>query len=55
MLWWGLHDRSPEQVIEFFASQEDAEETLDVILGDEPQWAGILAIVPLELGELGPN
>lgn len=55
MLWWGIHDRSVRQVVEFFLSRDEAEETLEAILGDEPEWADILEIVPLELGEPGLN
>jgi hypothetical protein len=55
MLWWGIHDRSIERVIEFFVSRDGAEETLEEILGDEPEWASILEVVPLELGEVAWN
>jgi hypothetical protein len=49
------HDRSIEPVVEFFASREEAEETLEEILGDEPGWASILEIVTLELEDAAPN
>lgn len=55
VLWWGIHDRSVRQVVEFFVSRGEAEETLEVILGDEPEWASILEVVPLVLGDAVPN
>lgn len=33
----------------------EAEETLEAILGDEAEWAGILEVVPLELGDAAQN
>jgi hypothetical protein len=41
--------------VDFFASREEAEQTLEVILRDEPQWAGMMEIVPVEVGETGLN
>jgi hypothetical protein len=55
VLWWGIHDRSTERVVEFFLSRDEAEETLEAILGDEPEWASILEVVPLVLGDAMPN
>lgn len=55
MLWWGIHDRSVKHVVEFFLSRDEAEETLEVILGDEPEWVSILEVVPLELGDVAQN
>ena len=55
MVWWGIHDRSIKQVVDFFASREEAEQTLQVILGDEPGWVSILEVVPLDLGEAALN
>jgi hypothetical protein len=55
MPWWGIHDRSVRQVVDFFLSRDEAEETLQVILEDEPEWASILEVVPLELGDAAPN
>jgi hypothetical protein len=49
------HDRSVRQVVEFFLSRDEAEETLEAILGDEPEWASILEIVSLELGDAALN
>ena len=51
----GIHDRSIEPIVEFFASQDEAEETLEEILTDEPEWVSILEVVPLELGQAIPN
>jgi len=42
-------------VVEFFASRNEAEETLEEILRDEPEWASILEVVPLELGDASWN
>jgi hypothetical protein len=55
VLWWGIHDRSVRQVVELFSSRDEAERTLEEILGDEPEWASILEVVPLDLGEAAPN
>jgi hypothetical protein len=51
----GIHDRSVRQVVELFLSRDETEETLEAILGDEPEWASILEVVPLELGDAVPN
>jgi hypothetical protein len=42
------------EIIEFFADRDDAERMLRECLGDEPDWAEILAVVSLEL-EFSPN
>ena len=37
------------EILEVFADREDAEKTLRDCLSDEPNWAAILEVVPVEL------
>ena len=46
---WGLTDRFVDEVIEFYASREQAERALQAVLIDEPGWEGMIEIVPLPL------
>jgi hypothetical protein len=48
--FYGLADYSVQEVVEFFASREEAEKTLQDVLHDEPQWESILGLVRVELG-----
>jgi hypothetical protein len=48
--FWGLADHRVEEVIDFYATREQAEETLGQVLGDEPSWREILSVVPVILG-----
>jgi len=41
---------SVQEVIDFYASREDAELILEQVLEDEPGWAGTLEVVAVELG-----
>lgn len=37
------------QIIEFYSSQEEAEQALRDVLADEPEWQGELGVVAVEL------
>jgi hypothetical protein len=45
---YALRDRSVDELIEFFPSQEAAERTLAEILADEPQWSELLDLIAVE-------
>jgi hypothetical protein len=36
------------EIIEFYLSQQEAEQALRDVLADEPAWAGMLGVVPIE-------
>jgi len=55
MSFWGLADHSLHEVIEFYASAEEAEQTLKLVLADEPDWAGMLEVVEIDLGRSSDN
>jgi hypothetical protein len=55
MIFWGLADHRVEEVIDFYATREQAEETLKRVLEDEPGWAGMLEVVAVELGSASEN
>lgn len=42
------------EVIEFYASREEAEQALHHVLADVPEWLGELGVVPVVLGEAHP-
>ncbi len=44
---WGLADYFVDEVIETYRSREQAERALDNILKDEPEWEGMMEVVPL--------
>jgi hypothetical protein len=44
---WGLTDRFVDEVIEVYRSREQAERALAAVLTDEPEWEGMIEIVPL--------
>ena len=46
---WGLADYFVDEVIEFYASRDQAERALQAVLIDEPEWEGMIKIVPLPL------
>lgn len=46
---WGLTDRFVDEVIEFYASREQAERALQAVLNDEPEWAGMIEVIPLPM------
>ena len=44
---WGLADRFVDEVIELYRSREQAERALRAVLADEPDWAGMIEVVPV--------
>ena len=44
----GLLDREHAEVIEFYATRQDADRELGVILHDEPDWVGRFEIVVVD-------
>ena len=42
---WGLADHFVDEVIELYRSRELAEQALDAVLADEPDWAGMMEVV----------
>jgi hypothetical protein len=42
------------EIIEFYSSQQEAEQALQDVLTDEPDWQRELGVVPIELGEAHP-
>jgi hypothetical protein len=44
---WGLADHFVDEVIEIYRSRELAERALDKVLQDEPEWVGMMEIVPV--------
>jgi hypothetical protein len=55
MIFWGLADHRVEEVIGFYPTREQAEETLSQVLEDEPAGAGLLEVVEVELGSASEN
>jgi hypothetical protein len=56
MFLHALVDHRLEEAIEFFATREEAEETLATVLLDEPDWAEQLEIVETDFSEFArPN
>jgi hypothetical protein len=46
---WGLADRFVDEVIELYCSREQAERALRAVLADEPDWAGMIEVVPVSV------
>jgi hypothetical protein len=46
---WGLADRFVDDVIEVYRSREQAERALRAVLRDEPEWEGMMEVVPVAL------
>jgi hypothetical protein len=44
---WGLADHFVDEVIELYRSREQAELALHRVLSDEPEWEGMLEVVPV--------
>lgn len=44
---WGLADRFVDEVIELYRSREQAERALHKVLADEPEWVGMMEVVPV--------
>jgi len=47
---WGLADRFVDEVIEVYRSREQAESARDNVLRDEPEWEGMIEVVPVPAG-----
>ena len=52
---WGLADHFVEEVIELYRSREQAERALRKVLADEPDWAGMMEVVPVQNGHWQPK
>jgi hypothetical protein len=54
---WGLADRFVDEVIEIYLTREHAERALRAVLADEPEWEGMLEVVPIGPGcrDWGPR
>ena len=50
MIFFGLADWSLQEIIEFYASHEEAESALQAVLMDEPDWLGFLSVEVIDLG-----
>ena len=48
---WGLADRFVDEVIELYRSREQAERALRNVLTDEPEWEGMIEVVPVPPAE----
>ncbi|HEY8629201.1 MAG TPA: hypothetical protein VIL73_01485 [Gaiellaceae bacterium] len=48
---YALVEIGDEQAVDVFVRREDAVAALEDAIKDEPDWAGILYIVPIELDE----
>ena len=46
---WALADRFVDEVIDLYPSREQAERALRAVLTDEPEWEGMMEIVPVPL------
>jgi hypothetical protein len=46
---WGLADNFVDEVIQVYRSREQAERALRAVLADEPEWEGMMEIVPIPL------
>ena len=44
---WALADRFVDEVIELYRSREQAERALRAVLADEPDWTGMMEVVPV--------
>jgi hypothetical protein len=52
---FGLADHQVQEIVEFYATREAAEETLRQILADEPGWIDILKVVEIDLAGMSMN
>ncbi len=44
---WGLADHFVDEVIQVYGSRKQAEKALHAVLRDEPDWAGMMEVVPV--------
>lgn len=54
MEFFALHDRELERLVEVYTSLEAAQRELETILGEDPDWAGHLEIVRVDVTKAGP-
>jgi hypothetical protein len=54
VIFYGVADARIFEILEFFASPHDAERFIEECLRDEPSWAPILSIEPIEF-EIATN
>jgi len=47
MQLWGLADRFVDEVVAVYRSRESAERALRTMLRDEPEWEGMIEVVPV--------
>lgn len=52
---WALSDRFVDEVIELYRSRELAERALRNVLRDEPDWEGMMEVVPVPVGHWRPK
>ena len=52
---WGLADHFVDEVIETYRSREQAERALQAVLTDEPDWEGMMEVVPVQLLRDAPH
>lgn len=52
---WGLADRFVDELIEVYDSRDEADRALRNVLADEPEWTGMMEVVPVMLFEFCPN
>jgi hypothetical protein len=48
---WALADRFVDEVIALYGSREQAESALRAVLAEEPDWTGMMEIVPIPVCE----
>ena len=48
---WALADRFVDEVIQLYRSREQAERALRAVLADEPDWTGMMEVVPVALSD----
>lgn len=44
---WGLADHFVGEVIQIYRSREQADRALERVLRDEPEWEGMMEVVPV--------
>jgi hypothetical protein len=49
VIFYGVVDAKIDEIVEVFASPDDAECFIDECLRDEPSWAAILSVEAIEL------
>ena len=49
MIFYGVVDAQFDEIVELFASPADTERFIQECLKDEPSWAAILSVEPIEV------